>query len=92
MSGRLFILIPVASAIALAIAGATGPNGFSPMPLELYGPAPISEGSKSVINSGISLMLGNLYSPKVGLVTLPSEISSPSVRANPIDWITAPSI
>jgi hypothetical protein len=38
--------------MALAIAGATGETGFSPMPLTLYGPRPFSLCKSTVLSGG----------------------------------------
>src|SRR5262249_13187871 len=79
--GRSLMRTPTASATALAMAGAGGPMGFSPMPLALYGPGPLSDAKITVLSSGISWMLGILYSPKLTLVTLPSSTASSSLSA-----------
>src|SRR5215813_1987042 len=79
--GRALMRTPIASATALAMAGAGGPIGFSPMPLALYGPGPLSDAKITVCSSGMSWILGILYSPKLTLVTLPSSTASSSLSA-----------
>src|SRR5579859_338858 len=51
---------PIASSTALAIAGATGVHGASPMPRMWYGPSPSLDGSTTVLSGGMSRGVGSL--------------------------------
>ena len=57
---------PTASSIALAIAGATGEIGFSPMPLTLYGPTPLSLSTMHGLELRNILDVGNFVFAEVG--------------------------
>jgi hypothetical protein len=49
---------PVASPIALAMAGATGPTGGSPIPRAFSGPLPSPLSTISTSTSGMSIAVG----------------------------------
>jgi hypothetical protein len=66
--------------MALAIAGAAGLIGFSPMPLTLYGPTPSLLATITVLSAGISLIVGILYSPKLATCTRPSCTGRYSIK------------
>src|SRR5204862_2954599 len=69
--GNDLIRTPTASSTALAIAAAVGISAVSPMLMLLYGPLPKSDCRMAVLSSGISWMLGILYSPRLAASTFP---------------------
>jgi len=60
-------------------AAATGVLLLSPMPLLWYGAGPGPGSSNTVTSSGISLMVGILYSPRLNVEICPSAASNSSI-------------
>ena len=74
--------VPIASATAFAIAGATGVRDGSPMPFAPNGPLPLGD-SKIMLSTliGTSIAVGMRYSLKEGVTSMPSWYMRFSVSA-----------
>ena len=73
--------VPMASATALAIAGAAGVRLGSPTPLAPKGPTPLRDSRMMLSISGVSMAVGIRYSLNDGVTSRPSSYFISSMSA-----------